>query len=164
MKLIKTVLVGTVGLAMVLASDIAFSEGGFYQVTAEQSQSVLCKLTDGSGSVGRLLFMFNAPSGEGLIVFNGLYSFEGRQYTAIVHKIQITKKIDFGDGTYTFEGIDESIDGGVVRGFFKGKDDYEVNGYFAKQYSAVDCIYYRLTPVKSGWAKKIIKENPKFEF
>ncbi|HCM41780.1 MAG TPA: hypothetical protein DIS66_00490, partial [Candidatus Omnitrophica bacterium] len=137
MKLYKNFKIfAAIGLAFFLTPEVAFSSDGFHQVTAEQAQSVLCKLEDGSGSVGKLTFMFNAGYGEGLIEFNGLFSGDGKQFTAIVHKIQITKKISFADGSYTFEGIDESISGGAVRGSFKSVDDFEVNGYFVKQFSA----------------------------
>lgn len=144
---------------------VAYCDDGFYEVTAQQVQSDSCTLQEGGGgAAGKLTFLFKALDGQlGRIVFNGLF-YNGEKYSALINDIQLTKVVNFGKDSYAFEGIDDSIHGGTVRGTFNGMNDFEINGYFSKKYKAADCIYYRINPVKSQWAKRIIDKNRNFEF
>lgn len=139
------------------------AEGNLYETSAEEMQSYMCKL-EGQAGAGHIIFNFKPlDSVPGLIEYSGLFS-GNDGYSAIVHRVNITKIHDPGDGSYSFEGTDESIGGGKVNGFFKDTNNFEVNGYFAEKYSDMDCIFYRLTPLKSSWAKQVVKDNPKFKF
>lgn len=143
---------------------------GIYETTAEEAQSVLCQLEGEGVSAGHITFNLkplpNADNALGFIEYNGLFLDHEKKYYAIIHTIEITKL--FGDEKmgYTFEGQDASIGKGpvkgAVRGTFKNVQEFEINGYFTD--TKVECIYYRLTPLKSASAKKIVKENPKFQF
>lgn len=142
----------------------AFCKSEYFETSAEEMQSYLCKL-DGESGAGHIIFNFKPLDNiSGLIEYSGLFIANNDKYNAIVHRVTLTKLQDFEDGSFTFEGTDETIGGGAVKGFFKSPNEFEVNGYFAKNVSAVECIYYRLTPLKSHWAKKVIKDNPKFRF
>lgn len=162
---IKTKMVVLLFLGIVSFCKIGFCEDGFFEASAEEKQSVLCQLAKEGASAGRITFNFNPPTQDlGFIEYNGLFLDNNKKYYAIIHKITLTKLYGDANIGYTFEGIDETIGGGVVRGTCKNPKDFEVSGYFAASYSKIDCIYYRLTPLKSDWAKKITKENPKFYF
>jgi len=146
-------------VAAFLSAAPASAESVPVETIAEETLGVACSAS-GAGGVGRVRFAF-APGAEkpGVIEYSGLFD-DLERYREIGRTVRITKLEAAGDGSYLFEGVDDTIGGGAVRGHFKNAGDFEVNAYYAKNQRPMEqCVFYKLSPLKNRWAKKIVKKN-----